>query len=145
MSSSNADSGDERIGETKVPSWSLLRDQSLMVDVEKSKSQNTELFNVLLQRKNVKIEQIVSTGQTTPVNEVYDQEWDEFVLLMQGEAKITMVDTQTTIALSAGDSVMIKAHEKHVVSYTSSEPPCIWLAVHFAPDPQEWENLRRLW
>jgi len=115
------------------PHWSLLSGQDLLDNVRLSRDQNIELFNVLTQGKNIKIERIISTGQTTPTGEVYDQEWDEFVLLMQGSANITMVDSQRVISLSAGDSVLIRAHEKHVVSFTSSDPACIWLAVHFAP------------
>ena len=34
------------------------------------------------------------------------------------------------IKLTAGDYLFIPAHQKHRVEYTSSRPPCIWLAVH---------------
>ena len=35
-----------------------------------------------------------------------------------------------TRRLHAGDHALIPAHTKHRVEYTSTHPPCIWLAVH---------------
>ncbi len=88
-----------------------------------------ELFETLLKSENVLIERIISTGQTTPPGEWYDQEKDEWVILLQGKAELSYADG-SKIKLSAGDYVFIPAHQKHRVEYTSSEPSCIWLAVH---------------
>ena len=88
-----------------------------------------ELFETLLSGENVKIERIISTGQTTPSGEWYDQETDEWVILLQGEAELSYADG-SRIKLRAGDYIFIPAHQKHRVEYTSSSPPCIWLAVH---------------
>jgi cupin 2 domain-containing protein len=109
--------------------WSLLNHSKEAI--QRSLEQNEEILEVLTQGNFIKIERIISTGQTTSPDQIYDQEWDEFVLLLQGTAKITMVETGRVIDMNKGDSVLIKAHEKHVVSFTSKEPPCIWLAVHF--------------
>ena len=51
------------------------------------------------------------------------------MILLQGEAELSYADG-STIKLSAGDYIFIPARQKHRVDYTSSEPPCIWLAVH---------------
>ncbi len=75
------------------------------------------------------MERILSSGQTTPVNEWYDQEKDEWVAILQGEARI-LFENEEEIALKAGDYILIKAHEKHRVTYTSATPVCIWLAIH---------------
>lgn len=88
-----------------------------------------ELFETLLSTEGVLIERIISTGQTTPPGEWYDQNTDEWVILLQGEARISYADS-TTIKLRKGDYVFIPAHQKHRIEYTTSEPPCIWLAVH---------------
>lgn len=88
-----------------------------------------EYFEPLVSGKNVLIERIISTGQTTPVGEWYDQERDEWVILLQGEASISYRDG-FNISLKSGDYIFIPAHQKHRVEYTSSEPPCIWIAVH---------------
>jgi cupin 2 domain-containing protein len=88
-----------------------------------------EYFEPLVSGENVLIERIISTGQTTPVGEWYDQERDEWVILLQGEASISYSDN-SIIQLKPGDYIFIPAHQKHRVEYTSSEPPCIWIAVH---------------
>lgn len=88
-----------------------------------------ELFEPLIQTDRILIERIISTGQTTPQGEWYDQPRDEWVLLLQGEAQL-MYEDGRAIDLKAGDYLLIPAHQKHQVSYTSSDPACIWLAVH---------------
>lgn len=75
------------------------------------------------------IERIISTGQTTPVGEWFDQDRDEWVVLIQGEARI-LFENEEEIALKSGDYILIKAHEKHRVTYTSTTPACIWLAIY---------------
>ena len=88
-----------------------------------------ELFEPIVSANNILIERIVSTGQTTPPGEWYDQEQDEWVILLQGEAELSYADGYR-LKLTAGDYILIPAHEKHRVDYTSSNPPCIWLAIH---------------
>lgn len=88
-----------------------------------------EQFDDLISDCGVKIERIVSTGQITPEGEWYDQERDEWVVLIQGKATLEYHDGQT-LRLSPGDHILIPAHKKHRVSHTSNNPPCIWLAVH---------------
>jgi cupin 2 domain-containing protein len=92
-----------------------------------------ELFETLHSSPHVNIERIVSRGHITPKGEWYDQGWDEWVLLIQGEARIAYADKEEQ-SLQAGDYVLIKAHAKHRVSYTSSEPEAIWLAIHIQED-----------
>ena len=88
-----------------------------------------EQFEQLVAGKNIQIEHIISTGQTTPSGQWYDQTTDEWVILLQGEAELSYAD-DTRIKLKAGDYLLIPAHTKHRVEYTSIEPACIWLAVH---------------
>jgi cupin 2 domain-containing protein len=87
-----------------------------------------EVFEPLVSNDNILIERIISTGQTTPLGEWYDQDKDEWVILLQGEASL-VYDDGSIIDLTVGDYLLIPAHQKHRVEYTSSEPPCIWLAV----------------
>ena len=87
-----------------------------------------ELFESLIETDRFKIQRIISTGQTTPPGEWYDQERDEWVMLLQGEAKLAY-ENDRIVTLKAGDYLLIRAHQKHRVEYTSSNPPCIWLAV----------------
>ncbi len=90
-----------------------------------------EIFEPLLETDQILIERIISTGQTTPEGEWYDQPRDEWVLLLQGEAQL-MYEDGMSIDLKTGDYLLIPAHRKHRVSYTSSDPACIWLAIHAA-------------
>lgn len=88
-----------------------------------------EVFQPLVENDSILIERIISTGQTTPTGKWYDQPRDEWVILLQGAAKLGYEDG-STIDLKPGDYVLIPANQKHRVEYTSTEPPCIWLAVH---------------
>ena len=83
----------------------------------------------LIPDRGVKVERIVSTGQATPEGEWYDQDRDEWVVLLQGEAVLAYGDGRR-VQLEPGDHVLIPARERHRVERTSSEPACIWLAVH---------------
>lgn len=88
-----------------------------------------ELFESIVSTDQILIERIISTGQSTPSGEWYDQDKDEWVILLQGEAILSYEDG-SQVKLTAGDYIFIPAHQKHRVEYTSSEPNCIWLAVH---------------
>ncbi len=89
----------------------------------------TEVFEILVQTEQLRIERIISTGQATPPDQWYDQEQDEWVILLQGQAIISYEDGRKVL-LTAGDYLLITAHEKHRVEQTSADPPCIWLAIH---------------
>ena len=53
---------------------------------------NEELFESLVSTDNILIERIISTGQVTPPGEWYDQDKDEWVILLQGEAALSYDD-----------------------------------------------------
>jgi cupin 2 domain-containing protein len=86
-----------------------------------------EMVTILAESGNVRIERIVSTGQTS---DWYDQAETEFVVLLEGNAAIEYLNGKT-VTLSKGDTLLIKPHERHKVSYTSTEPPCVWLCVFY--------------
>ena len=86
-----------------------------------------ELTTILAESNGVRILRIVSTGQ---VSDWYDQPETEFVVLLDGNA-IIEYECGKSVSLSKGDTLLIKPHERHRVSYTSGEPPCIWLCVFY--------------
>lgn len=88
-----------------------------------------EDFRDLIEDRGVKIERIVSQGHVTPEGEWYDQDRDEWVVVLDGEATLEWEDGRRR-TLTRGDSVLLPAHERHRVAATSTEPPVIWLAVH---------------
>lgn len=95
--------------------------------------QHAEWHETLLQQEGhgLLIERIVSTGQASPPGFWYDQAQNEWVLLLQGRAVLEWDDGRS-ITLQQGDWLNIPAHTRHRVAWTSKDPPCIWLAVHFA-------------
>jgi cupin 2 domain-containing protein len=88
-----------------------------------------EVFNILLQRPGIRLEQIVSQGQITPEDEPYDQPHDEWVLLLAGAAHL-WVEGEGEQALAPGDMLLIPANVRHRVTWTQAEPPTVWLALH---------------
>ncbi|MGI6554534.1 MAG: cupin domain-containing protein [Bacillota bacterium] len=91
-------------------------------------SEDKEITDTLLSGRNVLIERIVSTGQASPEGFWYDQEEDEWVAVLQGRAKLAWDDGRELV-MEPGDWVLLPAHERHRVEWTSKNPPCIWLAV----------------
>ncbi len=89
-----------------------------------------ELFSTILKQENIHIERIVSTGHTTPTGEWYDQNHNEWILLLQGQARLRLIDNRI-IQLNKGDYYYIPAHLKHRVEWTSPDYETIWLAIHF--------------
>jgi cupin 2 domain-containing protein len=88
-----------------------------------------EIFDALVERPGVRIERIVSTGQADPLDHWQQQQWDEWILLIQGAAGVMLFDKE--IRLEPGDYLFIPAGERHRVSFTNDDPATIWLAVHF--------------
>lgn len=86
-----------------------------------------ELTTILAESGNVRIEWIISTGQTS---DWYDQDETEFVALINGSAVIEF-ENDRSVAMSTGDTLIILPRERHRVSYTTSEPPCVWLCVFY--------------
>lgn len=88
-----------------------------------------ELFETLFQKAGVHIERIVSKGHATPEQEWYDQEGDEWVILLQGSATL-LFENGKCCHLMPGDYMLIPAHTRHRVSSTHPTNESIWLAVH---------------
>ncbi|MEE4217114.1 MAG: cupin domain-containing protein [Xanthomonadales bacterium] len=89
-----------------------------------------EVFEVLASSANVKVERIVSKGHTSPVKGWYDQESNEFVLLLKGAARLEFDDGRVE-QLAPGDWLDIAAHRKHRVAWTEAGTETVWLAVHY--------------
>ncbi|KAB7889981.1 cupin domain-containing protein [Poseidonibacter ostreae] len=90
---------------------------------------NKEQFFDLLKNDKIKIEKIVSNGQSSPINFWYEQEKNEFVLILKGNAILEYEDKD--LELKEGDYINIKAFTKHRVKYTNKDEPTIWLAVFY--------------
>lgn len=92
-----------------------------------------ELFETLLARPGLKIERIISSGQATPPGEWYDQELDEWVLLLSGSASLLVEGETAPHELVAGDYLHLPAHCRHRVEQTDQQVKTVWLALHLQP------------
>jgi cupin 2 domain-containing protein len=90
-----------------------------------------ELFQTLAESDNVRIERIVSGGDTTKDGEWYDQAWDEWVILLAGRAGLLFEGDIAPRTLNPGDYLLIPAGCRHRVEWTEPNQSSIWLAVHF--------------
>ncbi|AEA33788.1 cupin domain-containing protein [Hippea maritima] len=87
-----------------------------------------EIFETIANSGDVRIERIISNGQTSPKGFFYDQDEYEFVILLKGEAELLFEDSGR-IRLKEGDYLIIEPHRRHRVEYTSK--PAIWLCVFY--------------
>ncbi|QDV30334.1 Cupin domain protein [Planctopirus ephydatiae] len=88
-----------------------------------------ELFTTLLEAPNIRIERIVSHGHASPEGFWFDQDHHEWVLVLQGAARLQFEDN--TLEMKPGDFINIPAHTKHRVEWTTPDEPTIWLAVFY--------------
>ena len=88
-----------------------------------------EIFEPIAEWPGVRLERIVSRGQATPAGEWYDQEQDEWVMVVAGAARL-LIDGEGELALGAGDGVLLPAHRRHRVTWTDPDQPTVWLALH---------------
>jgi len=89
-----------------------------------------EASDNIIRAPGVRIERIVSKGHTSPESGWYDQEENEWVMVLQGSGTLTFEDGSTA-HLSKGDHIQIPAHCKHRVSWTHPNQLTIWLAVFY--------------
>ena len=90
-----------------------------------------EIFDTLYSKGSVKIERIVSRGHASPKGFWYDQDWNEFVLVVQGSAGLKLKGASDIVVLRAGDYLNIASRVKHRVEWTDAACETIWLAVHY--------------
>ena len=90
-----------------------------------------EQFAELLASPNIRIERIVSTGQSSPSNFWYEQQTAEWILILQGQALLRFEDEPDARRLVPGDYIDISPQRRHRVDWTDPSQPTIWLAVHY--------------
>ena len=94
-----------------------------------------ELATTVLEADDIRIERIVSTGHASPRDFWYDQPQHEWVIVLQGHARLTR-EGYEPLELHTGDFVNIPAHQKHRVDWTTPDEPTIWLAIHYGREAQ---------
>lgn len=89
-----------------------------------------ELVGVLLKNENVTIERIVSKGHASPATGWYDQEQNEWAVVVKGEAVLSFENGREE-TLTAGSYINIPAHTKHKVKWTHPTIETVWLAIYY--------------
>ncbi len=95
---------------------------------------SAEQVDVLVNQRGVRIQRIVSTGHCSPAGFWYDQSQDEWVVLLRGKARLVFENAEAAVDLVPGDHLLIPAHRRHRVDWTSRDEPCVWLAVFLAEE-----------
>ena len=93
-----------------------------------------EISEVMLTGHELRMERIVSHGQASPPGYWYDQDEHEWVMLLEGEATLRFEQDDQSLRLMPGMHVLIPAHVRHRVDWTTPAMRTVWLAV-FYRDP----------
>ncbi len=90
-----------------------------------------ELIEEITSGASFKLKRIVSKGHATPQGEWYDQEREEWVILLKGNADIRIDGKSEVVSLKPGDYIHLPAHKKHRVERTEPDTETVWLALHY--------------
>ena len=100
-----------------------------------------EHVDTLVNLDQGRVERIVSFGQSSPEEGWYDQDHDEWVLVLRGHAKVAIEGTPVPIELKPGDYLKLPAHTRHRVAWTTPSEATVWLAIHYRPMETGQERL----
>ena len=94
-----------------------------------------ERCTTLLDAPHVRIERITSHGHASPEGFWFDQDQHEWVVVLNGAARLRFEGDDEPVEMKPGDFVKIPPHKRHRVEWTSPDEPTIWLAVHYGERP----------
>jgi len=92
---------------------------------------HTEALEVLAESPWVSIERIVSRGHRSPEGFWYDQDRNEWVVMLRGQAALRFEGEESSKVLQPGDALTIPAHTRHRVEWTDPDQDTVWLAVFY--------------
>ncbi|APA84427.1 cupin domain-containing protein [Paraburkholderia sprentiae WSM5005] len=90
-----------------------------------------ERVDALVEQGGVTIERIVSSGHASPPGFWYDSPRAEWVVLLAGAAVLEFAGDAEPHPMKPGDHMLIEAHCRHRVAWTSDTEPSVWLAVYY--------------
>ena len=94
-----------------------------------------ESFQLLLKGSKFRMERIVSNGHASPEGFWYQQVEAEWVVVIQGHARLRLGD-ESTHDMVPGSYLLIPAGLRHRVDWTDPDQPTVWLAIHFLEQPE---------
>lgn len=89
-----------------------------------------EIFSDIFHGENIRIERIISEGHTSPDSGWYDQSENEWVVVLEGEARLSF-QNKSDVHLVAGSHINIPAYTRHKVVWTAPNTKTVWLAVYY--------------
>ena len=92
---------------------------------------DTEQSDDLVRTESLCIERIVSHGHASPPGFWYDQDAAEWVVVIEGSARLQIEGEPAPRLLERGDWIDLPAHCRHRLEWTDPSRPTIWLAVHY--------------
>jgi cupin 2 domain-containing protein len=93
-----------------------------------------ELVEILIRTADVRIERIISHGHASPADFWYDQAQHEWVIVLQGAARLQFEDG--IVEMRPGDFINIPAFKRHRVAWTTPDEPTVWLGVRYGDQGQ---------
>ncbi|QTA84610.1 cupin domain-containing protein [Desulfonema magnum] len=90
-----------------------------------------EVFEEIIKTGHCKIERIISKGHSSPADDWYDQENNEWVIVLRGRAGLVFEGKDEVLVMKPGNYINIPARQKHRVAWTDSDEETIWLAIHY--------------
>lgn len=99
----------------------------------------SEVTEAVVTGQGVRLERIVSIGQSSPEGFWYDQGDPEWVMVLCGKARLAIDGEYQERELGPGDAIFLEAHCRHRVTWTAPDQPTVWLALfidhRLAPRP----------
>jgi cupin 2 domain-containing protein len=117
--------------EAPFPAGNNCGMNNLFLDIPPAAAE--EFLETLATGRGLRVERIVSRGHHAPATGWFDQEQDEFVVLLRGSAGLEF-DDGSHVELGPGDWLDIPARRRHRVSWTDNQNATVWLAVHYQPE-----------
>jgi cupin 2 domain-containing protein len=112
-------------GDARLP----MKSENLFAGIPAELSE--ELLTTVHRGGAVRIERIVSQGQSSPDGFWYDQDEDEWVIVLEGSAAVEFEGEVEPVQLQRGSYLNIPAHARHRVAWTDPHQQTVWLAVHY--------------
>lgn len=94
-----------------------------------------ERVELLLTTPHWRLERIHSCEASSPPGFWYEQNEQEWVCLLQGQASLQFADEGSARQLQTGESLLISSGRRHRVLATDPHPGTIWLALFWRNDP----------
>ena len=90
-----------------------------------------EAVEVLVETSGHRIERIVSQGHASPEGFWYDQDQNEWVIVLKGLRSCGSTEMMKRWNCDPLISSISWAHKRHRVEWTAPDEPTIWLAVFY--------------